>query len=134
MESHEDLHVQISELKKDIEEIKRHVVTEVHQVQHIPAQSTSFDIATCADLFKALANEERLKLLVVLEGDDLYFSQLVEATTLDHSPLRFHLTVLRDVGLISQERFRGKYGITDLGKRALEMASYFYNVMYPEKE
>jgi DNA-binding transcriptional ArsR family regulator len=134
MGTQEDILTQLAEMKSDIEDIKRHVVSDTHQVHDVPERTSAFDIATCADLFKALANEERLKLLVVLEGDDLYFSQLVEATSLDHSPLRFHLTVLRDVSLISQERFRGKYGITDLGRRALEMASYFYSVMYPEKE
>jgi hypothetical protein len=134
MGTQEDILTRLTEMKSDIEDIKRHVVSEAYEVHEVPERTTAFDIATCADLFKALANEERLKLLVVLEGDDLYFSQLVEATKLDHSPLRFHLTVLRDVSLISQERFRGKYGITDLGRKALEMASYFYSVMYPGKE
>ena len=93
----------------------------------------SFDADMCADLFKALANNERLKILRSLGMESSYFAQLLQLTKLDNSPLRFHLTVLKDVNLISQERFRGKYAITRLGRQALVMASYFFKHMQQQE-
>ncbi len=84
------------------------------------------DVELCADLFKALSNDDRLRILRSLGQDSSYFAQLSQLTGLDNSPLRFHLTVLKEVNLINQERFRGKYMITRLGRQALAMASYFY--------
>lgn len=97
------------------------------------APDDTIDIDMCADLFKALSNNERLKILRALGSDSSYFAQLLELTGLDNSPLRFHLTVLRDVNLITQERFRGKYMITRLGRQALAMASYFYKNMQKQE-
>lgn len=130
----ESLEEDIIEMKKDISYIKEMLssrkLENVEVEEDIPLQS--IDEGVCADLFKALSNEERLKILKALFKGDLYFAQLKEHTKMDHSPLRFHLTVLKDVNLIGQERFRGKYSITTLGNETLRIALSFNKLVTKE--
>jgi len=131
MENPTDIIALLEDMKKDLEQIKKHTsgnsITEAVSLENL--KPIDVDVTLCADLFKALSNEERLKLLTALGREDHYFAQLIELSNLDNSPLRFHLTILKEVNLISQERFRGKYTITDLGRQALSISSYFFHLM-----
>ncbi|MBN1786708.1 MAG: winged helix-turn-helix transcriptional regulator [Candidatus Methanofastidiosa archaeon] len=122
----------ISEMKREIKDIKRILFPEDLEKAAEDTDVYELDECVCADLFKALSNGERLRILKSLAKEDQYFAQLKELTNLDHSPLRFHLTVLMDVNLIDQERFRGKYSITELGKQILQIATSFYRLMKGE--
>jgi len=141
MENPTDIMALLEDMKKDLEQIKKHTsgnsITEAVSLENLKPidvdvenlKPIDVDVTLCADLFKALSNEERLKLLTALGREDHYFAQLIELSNLDNSPLRFHLTILKEVNLISQERFRGKYTITDLGRQALSISSYFFHLM-----
>jgi len=124
-----NIQTRIGEVAADIEAAQdRRVLPQEEKYRNIPLNE---DI--CADLFKALANAERLKILGMLGEGECYFAQLLERSKMDNSPLRFHLTVLKDVNLITQERFRGKYMITQLGSQALGMAAYFNKEIYEKQ-
>jgi len=125
---------EIIEMKRDISIIKE-ILSPTKMDNDVPEEEIplkSIDESVCADLFKALSNEERLKILKALFRENLYFAQLKEHTEMDHSPLRFHLTVLKDVNLIGQERFRGKYSITPLGNETLRIALSFNKLVTKE--
>ena len=136
MQENEELYQEIREISERLSV----VATKMEQADATPARMHGelmpkdlFDVELCADLFKALSNNDRLRILRSLGQDSSYFAQLSQLTGLDNSPLRFHLTVLKEVNLIAQERFRGKYMITKLGRQALAMASYFYMNMQKQE-
>ena len=134
MEKQQEILDALDRLQLEVGQIKKAMMSP-EIADQIPDDTNPLpDISVCADLFKALANEERLKLLNALRQEGQYFSQLIEITSLAHSPLRFHLMVLKDVNLIGQERFRGKYMITELGTQSLSVAKYFCKMMKGESE
>jgi DNA-binding transcriptional ArsR family regulator len=85
---------------------------------------TEFDPETASSMLKPLANEERLKILQALYTEGKYFTDMVDLTGLEHSPLRFHLSSLIDAGYAEQERYRGRYLITVYGKIALRLVGF----------
>jgi DNA-binding transcriptional ArsR family regulator len=87
---------------------------------------TDFNPGEAAELLKPLANSERLKILQALYADGKYFTDMVELTGLEHSPLRFHLSSLMDAGYAEQERYRGRYLITVYGKIALRLVGFLH--------
>lgn len=85
---------------------------------------TVFDPETASQMLKPLANAERLKILQALYTEGKYFTDMVDLTGLEHSPLRFHLSSLIDAGYAEQERYRGRYLITIYGKIALRLVGF----------
>ncbi|MGD2250106.1 MAG: winged helix-turn-helix domain-containing protein [Candidatus Methanofastidiosia archaeon] len=85
---------------------------------------TEFDPETASVMLKPLANTERLKILQALYTEGKYFTDMVDLTGLEHSPLRFHLSSLIDAGYAEQERYRGRYLITVHGKIALRLVGF----------
>lgn len=90
-----------------------------------------------ANVLIPLANLERIKIMRQLSKGSKYFNELLRATALTNSPLRFHLKILLDAAYIKQERPRGKYTLTSLGKKALKMAEELartknYTISMPE--
>jgi DNA-binding transcriptional ArsR family regulator len=85
---------------------------------------TDFDPEKASEILKPLANNERLKILQALYSEGKYFTDLVEVTGLEHSPLRFHLSSLIDASYAEQERYRGRYLITVHGKIALRLVGF----------
>ncbi|MGE3163837.1 MAG: ArsR/SmtB family transcription factor [Planctomycetota bacterium] len=55
-------------------------------------------------LFKLLADENRLRLLVLLEDEELAVQEIVAATGLGQSTVSHHLALLRSAGLIQDRR------------------------------
>jgi len=88
------------------------------------AEYVEFDPEKASEGLKPLANNERLKILQALYTGGKYFTDLVEVTGLEHSPLRFHLSSLIDAGYAEQERYRGRYLITVQGKIALRLVGF----------
>ena len=88
------------------------------------AQYVDFDPEKASEILKPLANSERLKILQALYAEGKYFTDLVEVTGLEHSPLRFHLSSLMDAAYAEQERYRGRYLITVYGKIALRLVGF----------
>ncbi len=87
---------------------------------------TDFDPDKASEMLKPLANSERLKILQALYSEGKYFTDMIDLTGLEHSPLRFHLSSLIDAGYAEQERSRGRYLITVYGKIALRMVGFLF--------
>lgn len=78
-----------------------------------------------AGFFNALASAHRLKILSLLREQPLCVCVIKSVVRLPDSKLSYHLSVLRDAGLI-ESREEGKwiiYSITEIGSRAIE--TYF---------
>lgn len=75
-------------------------------------------------LLKVLASADRIKILKFLFLEGKYFSQLQDITGLGPSPLSFHLTQLKESGLIDQEQLRGRYVSTLKGRVTLSLVGY----------
>jgi ArsR family transcriptional regulator len=68
------------------------------------------------DIFKALSDETRLRILKLLEHGELCVCDIVAALDMIQPKVSFHLSVLKDAGLI-KDRKQGKwvhYRIDDL--------------------
>jgi len=87
-----------------------------------------------ATFLKALANEDRLKILFSLKAGSLYFSDLQSITGLGSGPLTHHLSRLQSEGLIIQERSRGKYVISPKGRRTLHFLENLMEVLENEMD
>jgi DNA-binding transcriptional ArsR family regulator len=75
-------------------------------------------------LVKVLASSDRIRILKFLFLEGRYFSQLQEFTGLGPSPLNFHLTQLKEAGLVEQEQLRGRYVSTLKGRITLSLLGY----------
>lgn len=109
------------------EEIERSVFVHPRGPKKVVARrrrrARQVDTKYAASVMSALGNEHRLKVLDVLSSGGLYSSDLQENLDgIAASTLSNHLDVLEDVGLITQERTRGRYLITVSGRLAVNMA------------
>ncbi len=78
-------------------------------------QSTISPVNQLTNLFKALSDETRLRILKLLEYGELCVCDIVSALDMIQPKVSFHLGVLKDAGLI-KDRKQGKwihYGIDD---------------------
>ncbi len=75
-------------------------------------------------IVKALANENRFKILTQLYVEPLTFQKLKEVTALEKSALANNLNKLLDVGLVEKSQ-HGVYAITEDGKKLLEALENF---------
>ena len=75
-------------------------------------------------IVKALANENRFKILTQLYAEPLTFKTLKEVTELEKSALANNLNKLLDVGLVEKSQ-HGIYAITEDGKKLLEALENF---------
>ena len=72
----------------------------------------------------AMGNEHRITILRELSWGGMYSSDLqVVLNEISPSTLSSHLDVLEQVGLIHQEKRRGRYLITMVGRTAIKMAA-----------
>jgi len=118
----------MSEIRQEIEsalkkELKKSLIETTAYASEEKPSSEMLDYA--AEIFDVLANRERLRLLFLLEERDRYFVELKELLKLSPSSLRLHLTKLMSLGLVSQEKARGKYYITEKGKHLLAFLKQF---------
>jgi len=75
-------------------------------------------------IVKALANENRFKILTQLYAESSTFKTLKEVTELEKSALANNLNKLLDVGLVEKSQ-HGIYAITEDGKKLLETLEAF---------
>lgn len=65
---------------------------------------------------------DRIKILKELARENgKYFTEFLSEIGLSHSPLYFHLNILQKAGYVQQEYPRGRYLITELGARVLQV-------------
>jgi len=77
-----------------------------------------------AEVMSALGHEHRLRILKELVTGGKYINELQEKLSeITASTLSSHLKVLEEVGLVVQEKVRGRYLITIPGRTAYKMAT-----------
>jgi ArsR family transcriptional regulator len=69
-----------------------------------PKRKTPADFRKGADVFKALSNANRLLIVDALSSGERCVADLTELVGLDMSTVSNHLSVLRSVGLVVDER------------------------------
>lgn len=74
----------------------------------MPFVAQNSRLEAVAGLTKALADEHRLRMLMLLQAQELCACQIVEAFELANSTISKHLSILRQVGLI-QSRKDGRW-------------------------
>jgi ArsR family transcriptional regulator, nickel/cobalt-responsive transcriptional repressor len=62
----------------------------------------------CAERLKALADEDRLRIVQALRGGQMHVSQLAEELGEDLANISHHLQILRRCGILQTER-RGRF-------------------------
>jgi DNA-binding transcriptional ArsR family regulator len=81
------------------------------------------DPVKVASVMSALGNEHRIRILGELMHGGRYISELLERLPeITSSTLSSHLDILREAGLVVQEKVRGRYLITMPGRIAYKMA------------
>jgi len=95
-----------------------------HREPHAEQTEEPVDFAKMADAMSALANEHRLKILKELMSGGRYINELQEKLPeITTSTLSSHLDSLERVGLVVQEKVRGRYLITIPGRTAFTMGT-----------
>ncbi len=86
-------------------------------------EETEYNLSKTAEIMNALSHEHRLKILKELMSGGKYINELQEKLSeITTSTLSSHLKVLEEVGLVVQEKVRGRYLITMPGRAAYKMA------------
>ncbi len=103
-------------------EVPEEVEEELEQSGGVLELKKSIDeemIEEQSDIYKALSDPLRLKILILLGKQDLCVCLLKDMLDIADSKLSYHLSILRDVGLIEGERKANFviYRITEKGKR-----------------
>ena len=81
-----------------------------------------------ADLFKALADPSRRKILELLSGGDLSAGEIASHFVMAKPSVSHHLAILRDAGLVADER-RGQNIIYHLNLTVLqELTKWLYDL------
>ena len=88
----------IAKLRK-VEKFKHMKVTSKPESRKVPA-----DFRKSADVFKALSNPNRLLIVDALGGGEHCVADLTKMVGLEMSTVSNHLSVLRSVGLVLDER------------------------------
>jgi DNA-binding HxlR family transcriptional regulator len=91
--------------------------------RHEDDEEGGIDFGQAAKAMSALGQEHRLKILDALMSGGRYINELQEGLKeITTSTLSSHLDVLEEVGLVVQEKVRGRYLITMPGRTAYQMA------------
>ncbi|MGQ4833645.1 MAG: ArsR/SmtB family transcription factor [Candidatus Asgardarchaeia archaeon] len=116
-----------NEIIRDVQSIfKKSLYERAAKLLPISKLVDNLDPVEASKMLSALANDVRLLILKLLFYQGRYFSELEEITGLNPSPLNFHLAKLMEVGLIKQERSRGRYIITNAGQVVIILISYLW--------
>jgi DNA-binding HxlR family transcriptional regulator len=94
-----------------------------HRHEGEEEEERRIDFSQAAKAMSALGQEHRLKILDALMTGGRYINELQEELKeITTSTLSSHLDVLEEVGLVVQEKVRGRYLITMPGRTAYQMA------------
>lgn len=77
-------------------------------------------------LLSALGDDNRLKILKILEDSPQYQKELAEDTGLRGGTFKHHTDILQEANFVTREAIRGRYLITQLGIEALKLAEMIY--------
>ena len=124
---------EVEKLRKEVSQLKMQKHFDSLQEEHIEGIVENIDPEALADLFSVFSSPERISILRILYKSDRYFSEFESILDVGPSSLRHHLSKLLRFNLIVQERARGKYSISDLGKKVLVYLAKLYNIFRGEE-
>jgi len=124
---------QVERLRQEVSQLKAQKRIESPKEEHIERTIEDIDPEALADLFSVFSSPERISILRILYKSDRYFSEFEAILDIGPSSLRHHLSKLLRFNLIVQERARGKYSISSLGKKVLVYLARLYNIFRGER-
>lgn len=83
-----------------------------------------------ARTLEGLSNPIRVAILNKLAERGAYYHELEKLTGLSPAPLSFHLKSLKSSGLVYQEAKRGRYLVSELGVKLLELIKQMADALY----
>ncbi len=105
-------------------ELEHSIFQEARPRRERPTMMSDRDVQRTSAIMSAMGNEHRVTILKELSWGGMYSSDLQESLKeISPSTLSSHLDVLEQVGLITQEKRRGRYLITMSGRIAIKMAA-----------
>jgi len=96
----------------------------------LASHADTMEVKLYAQTLGALSNPIRLAILHRLAENGCYYNELERLTGMPPAPLSFHLKALKSSGLAYQDAERGKYLITELGLKLLELVRRLANTLY----
>lgn len=85
------------------------------------------------EVFKALSDINRLKIIDILSCGELCACDLIEGLGLTQPTISHHMKILKQAGLINSMK-KGKWTIYSLNKKRFEELSVFINHISSDKE
>lgn len=105
----------------EIPEMIRDELEEKGGFKHICASIPSGNIEKLTEIMKSLADEKRLMILYALATQRMCVCMLVELTKCPYSKCSYHITRLKEMGLIESKNLGNYliYSLTPFGKQML---------------
>jgi len=100
--------------------------------EHICSSISSDDIETLTEIMKSVADEKRLVILYALARQRMCVCMLVELTQCPYSKCSYHITKLRETGLIQAENL-GNYLIYSLTQYGVQILRYLEKIKEMKK-
>ena len=88
------------------------------------ATAAMTDLGSITRQFKALSDENRLRIVDLLRGGERCVCELTDSLDLGQSLLSFHLKTLKDAGLVSDRR-DGRWAYYSLNREAFAQLEAF---------
>jgi ArsR family transcriptional regulator len=88
------------------------------------ATAAAVDLSVVTRQFRALADENRLRIVDLLRGGEQCVCELTDALELGQSLLSFHLKTLKDAGLVTDRR-EGRWAYYALNAEAFAQLQEF---------
>lgn len=95
--------------------------------EHICSSIPSDDIEKLTEIIKSLADEKRLMILYALARQRMCVCMLVELTKCPYSKCSYHITKLKEIGLIQAENL-GNYLIYSLTKYGVQILKHLEKI------
>ncbi|WP_287589002.1 cobalamin-dependent protein [Candidatus Borrarchaeum sp.] len=89
----------------------------------INVKNITFSEEKVYKILSSLSNKVRLRVLMALWQKPLHFSEIEEVISVKGGHLQFHVGKLKNEGLIEQKKNRGKYSVTQKGKKVIMITS-----------
>jgi methylmalonyl-CoA mutase cobalamin-binding domain/chain len=103
---------------KEMKETNSHVLV---SQESIDTDKIVFSEKKIHKILSSLSNKVRLRILRVLWQKAFQFSEIEENISVKGGHLQFHIGKLKEEGLVKQEKNRGKYLITQKGRKIIEI-------------
>lgn len=111
----------------EIPDVIKEELQEKGGFEHICSSIPSDDIEKLNEIIKSLADVKRLMILYALAHQRMCVCMLVELTKCPYSKCSYHITKLREMGLIQAENL-GNYLIYSLTRYGVQILKYLEKI------